>query len=435
MEAVTALQLHERHVEIRDGVVVIDGLVVDDPTLVDLIERRLERDIPADDTVADAIEIGARVLDREATGAEVDVVKRELERVSTEVEHAFAERARRVAESLEQQLERFLGEDGGAMAKALDAHAGDLAELIAATFGGDRSTAVQHQVKELVSRLLSESRQDLLRQFSAEDGHNPLSDFKSAVVREVQRSGDIHEKLLERLAKLEGEITRLHDAREAEAALTEEHERGTSKGRAFEQRTFELVERIADARGDVALHVGDQRSASGGKRGDIVIELDAASGKPKGRIAIDAKDERLSKNRAWAALDAALEERDAGFALLVVASDEKVPAGREPLHEYEGNKMVVALDKETFDPTALELAYRYARCRCLMAVERDLELDAPGVRDAAQEALSALKEAQRVRSSLTGAANSVTSAREALDAMVARVQVAIERVESLIAAA
>ena len=59
------------------------------------------------------------------------------------------------------------------------------------------------------------------------------------------------------------------------------------------------------------------------------------------------------------------------------------------------------------DPAALELAYRYARCRCLMAAERDLALDAAGVRDAAEEALSALKDAQKIRSSLTGASKSV----------------------------
>ena len=122
-----------------------------------------------------------------------------------------------------------------------------------------------------------------------------------------------------------------------------------------------------------------------------MIEVDAASGPAKARIAIDAKDEKLSKNRAWEVLNAALAERDAGFAILVVASDEKVPAGREPLQEYEGNKMIVALDKETLDPRGLELAYRYARCRCLMAAERGLELDAAGVRDAAEEALSALR--------------------------------------------
>src|SRR4029450_10596488 len=159
------------------------------------------------------------------------------------------------------------------------------------------------------------------------------------------------------------------------------------------------------------------------------------SGPAKARIAIDAKDEKLSKNRAWGELNAALEERDARFAILVVASEEKVPSGRDPLHEYEGNKMIVPLDKETFDARALELAYRYARCRCLMTAERELQIDAAGLRDAADEALSALRDAQKIRSSLTGATKGVDGAREALDVMVERVQSCLSRIESLIAAA
>jgi hypothetical protein len=433
MEAVHKLQFAEQSVELRGDAVVIDNLVVEDRTLVELVERRLEREIGALETVTDALEIGARVLDREATSAEVDAIRHELERASAEAEHAFAERARTIGESLEKQFERFLGEDGGAMSKVLDAHSDELAELVAKHFSGERSTAVQHEVQQLVAKALADSRQDLLRQFSAEDGHNPLADFKAAVVREVKRSGETHDKLIEKIAQLEGEVRRLHDATEAEAELAAERERGTSKGRAFEQHAFELIEAMAAARGDVAHHVGDERSASGGKRGDIVIEVDAATGPSKGRIAIEAKDEKLSKNRAWEILNSALRERDAAFAMLVVASDEKIPSGREPLHEYEGNKMIVTLDKESLDPRPLELAYRYARCRCLMAVERELQIDAAGVRDAAQEALSALKDAQRIRASLTGASNSVTSARQALDAMVQRVETSLARVESLIA--
>jgi hypothetical protein len=423
------------HVELRGRSVVIEGLVIDDRTLVELVERRSEREIAPRETVTDALEIGARVLDREATSAEVDAVRRELERASTEAEHAFSERARQIAEALEKQFERFLGEDGGAMSKVLDAHEDELAELIARHFGGDRNTAVQHQVKEIVAKALSDSRQDLLRQFSAEDGHNPLADFKGEVVRAVNRSGEANVKVIEKIAQLEGEVKRLRDAREAEADLLAERDRGTSKGRDFEQRAFELLERLASERGDVAHHVGDLPSESGGKRGDIVIEIDGASGPPKGRIAFDAKDERLSKNEAWRALDASLAERDAGFAVLIVAADEKVPAGRQQLQEYEGNKMIVALDRESFDARALELAYRYARCRCLMAAEKALGVDAPGVRDAAEEALSALKDAQRVRRSLTGAANNVQGAREALDVMVGRVETSLARVESLVSAA
>jgi len=434
MEAARPLQLTPRAVELRDGAVFIDGLVVQDRTLVELVQRRLEQQIEAGQTVTDALEIGARVLDREATAAEVDFVKRELERAFTDLDRSFSDRAVKITEELEERLEAFLGEDSGAMAKALDSHSQELGELITANFGSDRSTAVQHQLRETMAKALLEQRQELLKQFSAQDGHNPLADFKQEVVRQLKTSSAKDDVLIERLAKLEGEINLLHAARKGEEELAAERERGTGKGRDFEQRAFDLVEELASARGDVAHHVGDARSASGGKAGDIVIEIGAASGPAKGRIAIDAKDEKLSKNKAWEVLNASLEERDATFAILLVASDEKVPSGREPLHEYEGNKMIVALDRETFDPRSLELAYRYARCRCLMSVERTLEVDAAGVRTAAEEALSALRDAQRIRSSLTGASNSVEGARAALDAMVARVQASLERVETLISA-
>jgi hypothetical protein len=435
MEAIRSIHVPDAHVELRGDSVLIESLLVNDRTLAELVARRVERDLAAEETVLDALEIGARVLDREATGAEVDLVRSEFERVSADVERAFADRARSVAEQLEKRLQEFLGEDGGTMSRALDAHAGQVAEQLAQHFGGDRSTAVQHQIRETTAKLLQDSRQDLLRQFSAEDGHNPLADFKASVVREMKHSRQSSDGLLERLTKLEGEIQRLHDARDAGAELAAEQEAGTRKGRAFEERVFEAVESIATPRGDVAHHVGDVRSESGGKRGDVVIEVEAASGPAQARIALDAKDERLSKNKAWQVLNEALVERDASFAILVVASEDKVPAGREPLQEYEGNKMIVALDKETLDPRGLELAYRYARCRALMATETGLEVDAAGVRDAAEEALTALRDAQKIRSSLTGATKSVESARDTLEAMVGRVRGSLERVESLIAAA
>jgi hypothetical protein len=421
-------------VDVRDGAVSIDGLRVDDRTLAELVERRLEQGISGEETVTDALEIGARVLDRESTGAEVDFVRREFEKLSGEVERSFADKARAVAEHMQKQFERHLGEDSGTMAKTLDAHAEQVGELVARHFGGDRNTAVQHQVRELVSRSLQESRAELLRQFSAQDGHNPLADLKSQVVRELQAGRQKDEVHVQRLAELAGEIRRLRDAEESRAEIEAERERGTAKGRSFEQACYEALESMAGARGDIAHHVGDERSAGGGKLGDVVVELEAAQGECRGRIAFEVKDEQLSKNKAWEVLNGSLTQRDAAFAILVVASEAKVPAGREPLHEYEGNKMIVAVDREELDPRALELAYRYARCRVLMARDRTLEVDAAGVRDAADEALSALKDAQRIRVALTGATKSVDSAREGLDAMVARVQASLERVEGLIGA-
>ena len=70
--------------------------------------------------VADAIEIGARVLNREQTGANVEFVKAELEKTARESQAEFAERSRAVAEVLRPQVRR--GVRAGDRARRAGAH-------------------------------------------------------------------------------------------------------------------------------------------------------------------------------------------------------------------------------------------------------------------------------------------------------------------------
>jgi NAD(P)-dependent dehydrogenase (short-subunit alcohol dehydrogenase family) len=124
--------------------------------------------------------------------------------------------------------------------------------------------------------------------------------------------------------------------------------------------------------------------------------------------------------------------RAASFAVLVVAGDDRVPSGRETLTEYEGNKLIVAVDREEPDGLGLEVAYRLAAARVAMARDRDLTVDAPAVRDAAEEAVSCLKQAQQIRASLTGIKTSSDKARATLDEMVEAVRAKLERIDGLV---
>jgi hypothetical protein len=161
------------------------------------------------------------------------------------------------------------------------------------------------------------------------------------------------------------------------------------------------------------------------------VEIDAAGAGGFARTVFEAKDKKLSKRAAWEELNAAMVEREADFAILVVAGDEHVPAGREQLQEYEGNKLIVAVDPESPDGLGLDLAYRYARCRLMLRREGEVELDAPAVRDAAAEALSALRNAQSIKLALSKAEAGVGEARTGLEQMAAEVKLRLERIESL----
>src|SRR5438552_2866748 len=112
--------------------VAVDGLIVEDETSVRLVRGREEAGEDPVELLLDAVEIGARVLDREHTGANADFVRAEFEKAARELQTDFGERARDVTDSLARELER--------------------------RFSDGSSEAVQHRVKDLVAETLTRSR-------------------------------------------------------------------------------------------------------------------------------------------------------------------------------------------------------------------------------------------------------------------------------------
>jgi hypothetical protein len=421
-------------VRVVEDRIVIEGLTITDQETARVVRERAESGEEPAGSVRRAIEIGTRVLDREDTAIEVDYVRREFERLTRAANETIEERNREAVERIEDGLRRALGgEEGpGALGHALEAHSDELSERIAATFGEDREGAVQAQIR----RMLEERDEQFLGRLSAEDARNPLAPILANLRnwakerREDQDSRD--RKLEEKLDDLLYRASELAGLDQGREALDEAEEAGTRKGRSFEDRVDRALERIASTRGDASSHTGGEGAEGGGKKGDTLIELGAANGPSFGRIVFEAKDKRLSKNDAWRELNEAMDARAASFAVLVVAGEDRVPAGRETLVEYEGNKLIVAVDRDEPDGLALEVAYRLAAARVAMARERDLTVDAPAVRDAAGEAISCLKQAQAIRATLTGIKTSSDKARATLDEMVEAVRARLERVESLI---
>lgn len=403
-----------------------DRLVIERLEVVDELAARVVRDQaaqkrPPAETVRKAIEIGTRVIDSESVATNIDLVKRELE-------SGLGELNRRLETTLE---------DGST----------SLAEKIAESFGQDRSGSVQQQVKTIVAEATEEQRIGLLKLLSAEDGSNPLVAVQARMGKAVLEAEERHRHEMARLREghasearsLRGEVAglrenlgRLLEKQEGEERVAEAEEAGTRKGRSFEDLVHSELESVAEAHDDAGHHVGDTSSESGGKMGDTVVEIGAGSGSTQATIVFEAKNRKLSKNDAWAELNGAMQERDASYAVLVVAGEDKIPSGLSELTEYQGNKMIVVLDREEPDPLALRLVYRYVRARTLAATAGSFEVDAAGVRAATEEAQSKLKTVNRIRKSLTNITTSADRAREDVDEMVADVEKCLVRVESLI---
>src|SRR4051794_11393774 len=124
MEAATPLPFSQ--VRVVGDSLRVDGLVVHDETAVRLAA---EHDDPSK-LVSDAIEIGARVLDREQTGANAEFVKAEFEKAASELNVEFVERARNVAEGMNTVITRH--------------------------FNDESSEAVQHKVRQIVRDVSTE---------------------------------------------------------------------------------------------------------------------------------------------------------------------------------------------------------------------------------------------------------------------------------------
>jgi hypothetical protein len=425
MEAATPLPL--THVYVYGDRVRVDGLSVDDQALVRLVRERLDAGDDPAKLVTDALEIGARVLDREHTSVNADFVKAEFERAARDLDEQFADRARDVVAQLDKKVDEAFGADHGHVTKALERH-----------FGDGSSEAVQHKVRVAVGEIAAKMREDLQRQFSSDSEKNPLAVFQRMAIgtmnETAKRHGDQLRAMDEKLGALREEVLKLQAEREKLEELEAERERGTAKGRTFEEAVFEALEALSVARGDTCDAVGDAPGAAG-KKGDVLVAIDACAGPARGRIVFEAKDARnLSRNAALQYLDESRDGRDADYAVLVVPPD-RLPAKTWPLREVNGDKLFVTFDPEDDAPLALEVAYGLARARVLMRRGEAAGLDTDALRAEVERTQQAMEDVRRVKSQLTGATTAIEQARSILDGMASGVRGHLDQIDALLDAA
>jgi hypothetical protein len=414
MEAATRLPFAQ--VRVVQDRLYVDGLVVDDETAVRLVAEAAD----AAALVTDAIEIGARVLDREQTAANTEFVKAEFERAARDLDKEFVERARVVAQRLDQKVDEVFGGENG-----------HVTQLLARHFGDESNVAVQNRVRALLAEAQVQIREDLRKQFSADDGNNPLAAFQRAIVGQMKQQAELQ---AEHLRVMNERITELRAEKEKLEELEAERDRGTAKGRSYEEAVVDAVDRIAAPQGDDCEAVGDQKESTG-KKGDVVVHIGACEGATRGRIVFEAKNARLSRPKALEELDLALRERNADYAVLVVPNEDKVPAKMLSLREYNGDKLIVEFDPEDGQPLALELAYKLARARVLMSRAGEAGLDTGALSDTVERALQSFEEVRRIKQQLTGAKTQIDKASEIVDALAERVKGHLREIDELVQSA
>ena len=424
MEAATPLR--SPRVSVFGDVVVADALAVRDRVAVELVRERSEGGADPAVVLVDAIEIGARVLSREQAEVNADFVRTEFEKVSREVEEAFSDKARTVAEFLGKRVDDVFAPENGQLAKELER-----------LFGAESSVAIQHQLRTVMAEQSARMREDLLKQFSSADAHNPLADFKAGTMAAMHRAAEQQDTNLkalnEQIAALKGEVVKLQAEREKHAEVAAEHARSTAKGRPYEEAVFETVDAIAQARGDDCDAVGDL-PGSGGRKGDVLVGVDGCAGPARARIVFEAKNAYVPKNKAVAELDSAMEQRDADYGVWVVPSEDLLPGHGAQLREVNGDKLFVVFDPDDGGRLGLEVAYALARARTLMASSNGDGLDGGALRTEVERALASMDDVRRIKSQLTSASGGIDAARRILDEMAERVRAHLAQIDELVVA-
>lgn len=372
------------------------------------------------------LELGARCVSDTSTLLQTQMMTTEVDRLTSEIGASVTAGAKAIAET----ATALLGEDG-ALPLTLTTFRDDLAELLEGTFDDDSKTSVLAKFDSLLAEHQKRVQESIDAQLDLNKPGSPLALSRETILKKVEEEGG---RVIRRLEELAKDLA-------VKKARMDEGERGTRKGRAYEEIVYASVQERVNSVGDVAEHVGDEFGAvTGSKVGDVVVGInpkDAAGHSI--RYVLEAKDKNIgSLRKMLEELDEALENREAVVAVGVFSSQENAPI-RTALETFaSGTKVLVVAEKdEEGDLTpdgwmALRLACSYARLMSLGTLHADADdmFDVKVVDDAVTRARSGLANAKAVRSAHSKARKGIEEAGDHLTSLCGDVEEALALIEA-----
>ena len=378
--------------------IVVDRLVVTDPALAASLAERDEDERPA--VVERALRIGLLALQDVSTTMNVDVVRREFEKLVQQTTAVNEQAARAVEDVLRanfadgdgrlpRTLEQFLG-DRGALQQFVnelfdetkrDSAIGRIGGLLGQYFDGDRSK---------VAQLLDPTRLG-----------SPLHQFRQEIAEGFK---GVHE----RLAAIEA----------ASRARADERARSTAKGGDFETLLHGMLGDLARGTGDLLDRTGTEvGSVLSSKKGDFVLTIDARLTRGADvRVVLEAKDRAMSQRAMREELREARENRNAAVAI-AVWTPAHAPAGVAPF-AMVGDDVHVVVDPEAPDGASLEAAVRLARLLAIAQLQdRDVEVDAAAIGRALAGVREQLEAIRALKTQLTSVSNATKAVWTGLDTL------------------
>jgi hypothetical protein len=385
-------------VRIEGERIVVERLVVADPALAASLAERDAAERPA--VVERALRIGLLALQDASTSMDVDVVRREFEKLVAQTTAVNDQAARAVEDVLRanfgdgdgrlpRTLEKFLG-DRGALQQFVnelfdetkrDSAIGRIGGLLGQYFDGDRSK---------VAQLLDPTRMG-----------SPLHQFR-------QEIADGFRGVHERLAAIEA----------ASKARADERAKSAAKGGDFEVLLHGMLGDLARGSGDLVDRTGTETgSLLGSKKGDFVLTLNGAVTRGADvKVVLEAKDRAMSQRAMREELREARENRGAAVAV-AVWTPQHAPTGIAPF-AMVGDDVHVVVDPDAPDTAYLEAAVRLARLLALATLQdREVDVDAAAIGRALAGVREQLEAIRALKTQLTSVSNATKAVWTGLDTL------------------
>lgn len=283
-----------------------------------------------EDRLEVAIRTGVLALKSTYVGERVDYVKKEFERLKTDLEKQMNETVR--------GIDGYLGNDG-TMPRLMKAYVGEEGEVFKVM---ERYIGEGGEVSGMAKKMAEEWADTLRQSMDPRNEQSPLH--------------YMHQDILDRLNTMVKGI----GGKDIE-------QKTPLKGQKFEEycrsELGELTHVIGDTLEDTSKTTG---SVANSKKGDLVATVAGTDA----RIVIEVKNvTEMSEREASDVLDDSMENRGADFGLLVMKNVEAFSKSMGRFHEFNStNKLAVALGSKSDDDNIIHreillIAYKWARAR------------------------------------------------------------------------
>lgn len=388
-------------VQVEDTKVLIKDLAIDDRDLAEYVADA-EDQVQA---IVEALRLGVRILRLAGTSGDVEMVKRQFDGMIATIGNNVEKVLQEAEKGVSDRLTKFSTEE---LQRSLDGHSKEVNDELKKLFGPEQANSVQRQIDKMLEEQAKLYRRELAQVVEkTDDPENPFFKLRKSVSDEVKKAVDGVQGLRDEVMKIVGEAK----------GVAVEREKGTAKGRSYQELVYEQVDRMAAVFGDTAKDVGDQPGEKGrSKAGDIVVELN-----PEGssgihlRIVFEVKNRRVTQESILEELDEAKENRSAVAAVAVFSRDDYVP-GLRTWRDYHGHRYICVLNEDELTSFALDYSYRCARIDALRSIEaEEVRFDLTAVQGLLKRIKGRLADFQKMQANLTGAKGSLDKVSELIE--------------------